>query len=165
MGVRCTAVENATLVRECSTRSLSEDDWDSMYDNDQRYLVNVDAFKERGDGMVDGIYQTAGASEHYDASYGGYNRFRAMLCREANGFDPEVIWEGDWSKMERLPFAPLINFADNEGFLGPKTCARLAADAALFPDLSIVRFNDYDEWPVWVRMFNIAADTGVIYYS
>ena len=33
-----------------------------------------------------------------------------------------------WTNQPPGPFVELINFADDEGFIGPKTCAKLAKD-------------------------------------
>lgn len=157
MGVDCTAYENVDLVEARGLRSMSDDDWDRVYDDGNIFLYNLDVFEERGDGLPTGIYRPSEETMRWSRSYGGYNRFRRELCLAVLGVEPEAVWH-DYVQYQDRPLAPLMHFADNEGFLGPKTCARLAADAASID-------VDVDGWPTWVEMFSLAADTGVIMYT
>ena len=52
-------------------------------------------------------------------SYHGYNAFRRALCRAALGVDPETVWD-DRDAWAGHPFVLLIDFADNEGCIGPE---------------------------------------------
>ena len=83
-------------------------------------------FEQRGDGLVEGAYRVSGETEAFRAgSYSGYNRWREQLCDMVCGRKPEAVWSGE---VAPLAFGELINFADNEGFIGPKTSAKLAND-------------------------------------
>lgn len=160
MGVDCTAYEAVTLVEARTISSMSDDDWDAVYDAGNLFLFNVAAFEARGDGLATGIYSPSGKRLAWSSSYGGYNRFRRALCLAALGVEPEAVWN-DYETYEPRPFAPLIHFADNEGFLGPMTCKRLAADA----EAPLVVPDYEDDWQRWRAMFALAAGTGVIRYS
>lgn len=63
-------------------------------------------------------------------SYGGYNNFRNELSLAALGIDANEVWnEVNHLRVdEDYPEAiyHLINFADNEGFIGPKAVKELS---------------------------------------
>jgi hypothetical protein len=59
-------------------------------------------------------------------AYGSYNRWRAMLCRAFMLAEPEDVWR-DLDQYAANPFIDLVNFADNEGCIGPVSAARLRA--------------------------------------
>ena len=160
MGVDCTAYERVTLVRACTTNSLSDDDWDAISEAGDLFLDNLPVFAARGDGMPEGIYHPTGKTLGWSSSYPGYGRFRQALCLAALHVEPEVVWD-NYDTYAAQPFAPLIYFADNEGFLGPETCKRLAADAEV--PLDVPGYDD--AWKRWQAMFKLAAGAGVITYS
>lgn len=173
MGVDCTAYETVTLVEERTVLSMSDDDWDAVSEAGNLFLFNLQQFKDRGDGLADGIYRPSGRTLRWSSTYTGYGEFRRALSRSALGVDPEIVWD-DYAAYEARPFAPLICFADSEGFLGPKTCERLSADAAA-PFPSPHHQDAWDDWCAtpgyegtwarWREMFDLAAGTGVIRYS
>lgn len=162
MGVDCTAFERVELVRVCDHTELSTADWDYLYEHDQRYLGNLPEFVERGDGLPDGIYQISGDSLSIHRSYGGYNAFRERLCWSVLGVSPRDVWN-DPDAYAHRSFFSIINFSDCEGFLGPRTCRRLALDTLALPYSP--KLDDWDDWPTWIAMFKLAADTGVITYT
>jgi len=70
------------------------------------------------------------------------------------------------------PFVELIDFADNEGIIGPRTSAKLAADlvdwksraeahAAAFENEDEGRFF-LDCYAEWTRAFDLAKNGGVV---
>jgi hypothetical protein len=143
---------------------VDEDDLEELYDQDYIYLENLPHFAERGDGLPIGLYKVSGHQLEWWARYSDYGELRRKLCIAIHHVEPEVIW-ADYEAYEAHAFAPFIDFPDNHGFLGTRTCGRLAADAAVtspqFPDGSY----EQEAWGVWVAMFNLAAGTGVIEYS
>lgn len=58
-------------------------------------------------------------------SYGGYGEWRRQLAALV-GCSASAIWKGGTAPA----FRELIHNADNEGVIGPKTCAKLAKDFA-----------------------------------
>jgi hypothetical protein len=84
---------------------------------------------------------------------------RGVLSRERAA---EYVWERDIQG----PFVELINFADNEGIIGPVVAAKLAKDFTEHQE----RANAYarlaprwcESYTNWRRAFEIAADAGAI---
>jgi hypothetical protein len=75
-------------------------------------------------------YTAEGGTMGFHAgSYGGYNRWRDGLARFALGV-PAVAVFGHPERYAEAPFVLLINFADNEGMIGPDASKLLAADFA-----------------------------------
>lgn len=164
MGLDVRSYEHVELVRACPLSGISDDDYDEHDRAGHVLLYNMEEFAERGDGLPDGFYRGKGATLHWQASYGGYNRFRRDLCVAVLGVEPETVWNDYATYLDR-PFAPLINFADNEGFLGPQTCSRLAADAEAVGMLDLADGWGQNPWPMWTKMFVSAAGTGVISFA
>ena len=146
---------------------------DGDYDEheDKHVLVYVlDAFLERLDGKPQGWYAVDGESAHFHAgAYGGYNRWREQLCEAALGVHPKIVWD-DPERFAGRPFVELINFADNEGAIGPKTSAKLLADFSQHPDLPGQVDNEPFDWFErkyweWHKGFALAADAGFVVFS
>lgn len=168
MGVSCNAYEHVTLVKACPANSMSEDDWDRLYDNGERFLDNLEGFVERGDGLPEGIYKATGDSDGVERSYGGYGAFREAVCKAIHGVEPRVVWDNPDDYVGK-PFYEWIDFADNEGFLGPKVCTKLAADFAQHRETVIAALThefDRSYYDGWVKLTRVAASgDGVIVYS
>lgn len=111
---------------------------------DSDYLLkNVKDFEARGDGIAHGWYECkkiAPSAGTIHWSYGGYSWWREQLARFAH---PDLhIPEGGTGYAKTHPystaiwanpamtgaFVELISFSDCEGFIGPKTCAKLYRD-------------------------------------
>lgn len=97
-------------------------------------------------------------------SYGGYNAWRDWLARVAGWAGAKECWKSK-TPSER-PFAELINFADNEGVIGPSVAAKLAKDFA-DNEPRAVALDDDGLWPIelyrkWRRAFEMAADGGAV---
>jgi len=107
---------------------------------DHLRLYNLDVFAERardlpiieehaaryGTLVRYGCFVANGRTDSVSMSYSGYNVWRERLCRSVLGILPQILWE-DPTRLS-LPFAPLINFADNEGTISWTTAARISAD-------------------------------------
>ena len=98
-------------------------------------------------------------------SYGGYGDWRALLCRVMNGVEPWTVWNNS-DKWKHTPFYGLINFADNEGCIGPVWSKRLAEEFengrlrfAQHPDVDQYSLDLYDKWS---KAFELAADGGFV---
>jgi hypothetical protein len=118
----------------------------------------------RSDGLPEGFYRTSDECHAFGAgSYSGYNTWREQLASLV-GTTPERVWAG---KDEPTAFYELINFADNEGFIGPKTSAKLHADFVAHYDMArsfIVEDRDWflRKYCDWMKAFEIAAKGGVV---
>lgn len=127
MGLDITAYERVKLVQACTLkelRELTERPDETRNDVTSLYYAHVD-YIPRADGLVEGFYEHSGEQVVFRAgSYGGYNRWRANLAMLVGTTDQKV-WD---MKPAHGPFVELIAYSDCEGFLGPKTSAKLAAD-------------------------------------
>lgn len=136
------------------------DDTACVYPNDD--------FPTRADGLEAGWYRWSGRQHDFRAgSYSSYNWWRDRLA-EMIGSSAQAIWQ----KPEPGPFVELIDFADNEGALGPATSRKLAADFADWADRaesfaatlgeSAGYFTEtYDNFR---RAFEIAATGGAVQF-
>src|SRR5882757_10407870 len=90
-------------------------------------LTIIPEFAERADGLEEGVYSFTEAFNFQAGSYSGYNEWRNQLAQLAGWKDDNAAWQATEG-----PFWELINFADNEGTIGPKTAAKLAQDFSDF---------------------------------
>lgn len=62
-------------------------------------------------------------------AYSSYNRFRSDLCEAALGLKVDEAWELAFNLADEEPYPSaiyhIINFADNEGFIGPSAVKEL----------------------------------------
>lgn len=103
-------------------------------------------------------------------AYSGYNRWRERLAKMA-GYPETLIsdeYYGDrmlcaaacWAGAPGI-FSELINFPNNEGTIGPKTCAKLAKDFNEFTPLDagpsfMSTYNNFK------TAFNSVGDSGCV---
>ncbi len=167
MGLDVTAYEKATLVQVMSVNEYNNnEDAQASVDRDAcLYYLYQDGERSQSDGMVDGIYtMNGGASFGFDAgSYGGYNAWRNQLARMMLDMTDRQVWDADEGSLAGRPFVDLINFSDCEGFIGPKTCAKLSADFANNQE----KANMGDErfrarYADWRKAFALASEGGVV---
>lgn len=95
-------------------------------------------------------------------SYSGYNCWREELAKAAE-LDLEDVWVNPEIHTDD-PFYELLDFADNEGTIGPEACADLAKD---FEDLA-VKYRMPQEcqelFDTWAMAFQDAANNGMIVF-
>lgn len=132
-------------------------------------------FPGRADKVEHGAYyEYSQRVEGISLGYGGYNKWRNELAKLAGW--PLVPDEGDSAKRSHAasawaatsgPFWELINFADNEGVIGGKVCAKLAKDFAEFQSKADAHPDEYfrEGYNSMRRAFEAAADTGAIDFS
>ena len=105
------------------------DSADSPYDVDDESFAHLypnDDFPSRADALVRGVYRSTGKRMEFRAgSYSGYSAWREALARLV-GTTAERVFAGTVPPA----FGELIDFADNEGLIGPQTSAKLAKDFA-----------------------------------
>lgn len=143
-------------------------------DPDAHYLSgNAAEFKARADGLEDGRYDADQCIGFAAGSYGGYNAWRDQLAQLAGyprvrhlaGYKPpeDLYAAGAWEATEG-PFWELINFSDCEGFIGPKTSAKLARDFAEFQAKADAHEDEWfrRKYAEWRKAFELAANDGAV---
>lgn len=114
--------------------------------------------------LPDRCYLPTGESLGFQAgSYSGYNQWREALCQAAHGVPTAEIWRNP-KKWADAPFFELLNFADNEGTIGPEAAADLYLDfvaqrVSVRPRLGEWEQEKYDDWSA---AFEMAAGTGLV---
>ena len=94
--------------------------------------------------------------------YGAHSAFRDALAMLVLGVSAETVWADPGAYRDR-PFFELIQFADNEGNIGPLACADLAADFAEHKrDAVGCDLAFQDDYRRWSDACHAAAGTGVL---
>lgn len=121
----------------------------------------------RAEGLQPGIYAPGGDRIEFKAgSYTGYNEWRDHLARLVGwGSDSEAFRAGPPpAGSPKAAFYELINFADNEGYIGPKVAAKLAYDFSEWAPRATVGQPAWfvDGYGKWRKAFELAADGGLV---
>lgn len=158
MGLDITALRKATYVGR-------DGDGDEMYEKGYHYAwINTD-FPGHADGRETGYYSAEDSLSFRAGSYSGYNHWRNQLAHMAHGVQADTIWRRPQDYMTK-PFFGLINFADNEGIIGPATAKRLAEAFAQYNDKARA-YDDgefYTLYQYWHVAFLAAADDGLVIF-
>lgn len=129
MGVSIDAIIEPVLAYTDEEYAALPDDESRDAAADTLYRVrNILAFAERADGRPEGWYTAVGVMRGPSSSYSGYGYFREQIAIRALGVEPEAVWSDEGGQYKGKPFYEIIDFADNEGAIGPVTCAKLAKD-------------------------------------
>ena len=129
------------------------------------YVVRHPNFPEHADGLREGCYSGTREMEFQAGTYSSYSEWRAHLCRMAHGVEPDVMWErpDEW---KGKPFYKLVNFADDDGTIGPWTSAKLHRDFVAWQDKAreqdgkVEGFSDL--YRKWTEAFRLASMEGVV---
>lgn len=157
MGLDITAYETLKLVR--ATNEISDEE----IDDGSLVHLYLAGFPVQADGMAEGLYEASSATHGFRAgSYGGYNRWRYNLAKLVNTTDEAV-----WANPQPGPFVELINFSDAEGFIGPKTCAKLTGDFAEWKDRAVRFPDEHEGWFLRIyssfhEAFELASKNGCV---
>lgn len=119
-------------------------------------------FPGRAEGLEHlAIYGYAEYEHVFSRSYVGYNRWRETLAKLA-GYTPDDAWDG--LVQAGAPFWELVNFADNEGAIGPVVAAKLLRDFEEFDERAKTIENDlfYQGYCSIRRGLELAADGGAL---
>lgn len=164
MGLDVTAYEHVELVEVRRSSSMSDDDWDGLYDSGRIWLANYD-FPERSSGWPDGIYQPSGKVDSEQNSYHGYSAFREDIAAVAHpGLTVADLRAMPIEELMAVPMGEFIWFSDCEGFLSGEVCARLAKAANEIPLPEFRQEYHAQKWENWMQLFELAADDGAIRY-
>jgi hypothetical protein len=134
MGLSITAWQRVELAKRKTLEEYLRDD-DRPEGTQFLYPVpRAPDMAERTDGLEPGYYRCSDEKVEFSVgSYSHYNRWREKLARLVLDHDVETIC-ADLERFKGKPFFELIYFADNEGFIGPVTSAKLAQDFADYAD-------------------------------
>lgn len=164
MGLDITAYRTATLHKAITLKEWNAGACEEYDDGNREFLYSDHPSRTQHDGMPEGVYDVSDGFGFRAGSYGGYNQWRAWLASVIGKTDQEI-----WDRPEPGPFVELIHFSDCEGFMGPKTSAKLAKDFAEWRDRAVVHASAAQnaEWLVkkyddWAKAFALAADSGVV---
>lgn len=118
-------------------------------------------FPGRGEGVkAKQMYRYKERYSFRAGSYSGYNDWRDLL----DDLSEQLIIDRP-EPQPGPPFMELINFADNEGVIGPIVSAKLAKDFADNAEAA-AKFSpdDYflDKYREWQKAFTMAADNGAV---
>jgi hypothetical protein len=123
MGLSVTAHEVAELLPE----HADSDDCGTL---DHACAFTLPGFEASAAGLELGRhYRLTGRQTERSWSYSGYNQFREALSRAALGVAPDAVWEARENGRDTWvghPFVLLIDFADNEGTIGPDATASIS---------------------------------------
>lgn len=157
MGLDITAHETLVLVRKCSVERFRDEEID---DPELECLYATKHFLAATDGMAGGVYRSTGKTSGFGAgSYGGYGEWRQQLARLVG-----TTAESVWADPKPGPFVELINNSDCEGFIGPVTSKKLAADFAAHQEAA-KKVGDqwfFARYLDWKRAFELAANGGAV---
>jgi hypothetical protein len=121
MGLDITAYKKLTIVPGAAINGDGEPEDDTLWTPGASMEWSEGHWPGRAAGIPDAkaVYSYTDSFCFHAGSYGGYNVFRSELESFARGAGP---------------FAELIEFADNEGVIGPVVSQKLAADFAKYQD-------------------------------
>lgn len=154
MGLDITAYKNLKLVEK---PELDEDgeivNWDSEWKPGASMEWSEKHFSGRGEGVnPNSVYTWEDSFGFRAGSYSGYGWWRRQLGQFAKGDD----------------FQELINFADNEGVIGPIVSKKLANDFSknLEEAIEFAAHLESEDWlelyNLWHRAFEIASENGAV---
>ena len=172
MGLDCTAYSHLELLPDVN------DDWDDEnrihafayagFERSTRGLADHDVKNERWGHTFIACrdYSPTEATKTYGwqaGSYSGYGAFRRALAA-LNGHSAEDYWHEDVPESE--PFYELVNFADNEGCIGPEAASDLLADFEQHRDQFHKAHAEHPWFPStydeWITALRLAADEGLV---
>jgi hypothetical protein len=150
----------------------TEIDWDAAYENGIVHVFAYNGFEQSLGGLTNETWvRSVGDEWSFRAgSYGGYSDFRDLLCTTVLGVSPNEVWTNA-EEYRYKPFYEIINFADNEGTIGPIACYDLSVDFAMHREMvadavAAMRDGDYfmEKYDEWTRAFADTAMTGLVQF-
>jgi len=172
MGLDITAYRNARPARPeiQSVINTAEEPREVAYNLGVQIPWINDNFPGREEGITPGVaYETDKETICAGLSYGGYNAWREALAQMVG-----IANIREWFRNPDMsvPFSELLNFADNEGVLGPVVCKRIAADfdvwsarAAEYTPRTLEAGYFRSHYSTWHAAFKHAACDGFVEYG
>jgi hypothetical protein len=163
VGLDITAYETVERIGDEFDPEKEDEYYDAGKEYFSLYLAH-ESFADHADDITPGAFTSNDEAMGFRAgSYGGYNHWREWLSERALGVSPEQVWH-NLDKYRDKPFFELIHFSDCEGFIGPKTSAKLAKDFAEHAEQIKEEQDEYNcaKYDLWQSAFELAADTGVV---
>ena len=162
-----------------------EPDFEEM-DQNGVFLYPNDSLLDQSEGIKGGEYVCEGIQGSFRAgSYSGYSSWRRTLAKMI-GWEIEDLWQHVGTLVQRnenlndvlnesdelkvdIPFVELLNFSDCEGFIGPKTSAKLYLDFLEWDEKAKVSdpFKGgyfYETYQEWTEAFKVASDGGCVIF-
>lgn len=150
------------------------------------FLYPNDSLLDQSEGIKGGEYVFEGIQGSFRAgSYSGYSSWRRTLAKMI-GWEIEDLWQHVGTLVQRnenlndvlnesdelkvdIPFVELLNFSDCEGFIGPKTSAKLYLDFLEWDEKAKVSdpFKGgyfYETYQEWTEAFKVASDGGCVIF-
>ena len=161
-----------------------EPDFEEMHQNSV-FLYPNDSLLDQSEGIKNGEYISEGIQGSFRAgSYSGYGSWRRILA-EMIGWEIEDLWRSVETLVQRnenlndvlnendrfsvdIPFVELLHFSDCEGFIGPKTSAKLHSDFLEWNE-NAKNFDSqnsyfYEKYQEWTEAFKVASDGGCVIF-
>ena len=155
-------------------------------EGDNVYLYPNDSLLDQSEGIQSGEYVCEGVQDSFRAgSYSGYSSWRRTLAKMI-GWDIEDLWRNVETLVQRnenlndvlnendrlsvdIPFVELLHFSDCEGFIGPKTSAKLHSDFLEWDEKAktVDPFKGgyfYETYQRWTEAFKVASDGGCVIF-
>ena len=167
------------------SRSYISDDIDMNVIPNGVYLYPNDSLLDQSEGIQSGEYACEGVQDSFRAgSYSGYGNWRRTLAKMI-GWEIENLWQHVETLVQRnenlndvlnendrfsvdIPFVELLHFSDCDGFIGPKTSAKLHSDFLEW-DENAKNFDSqnsyfYEKYQEWTEAFKVASDGGCVIF-
>ena len=160
-------------------------DWEADQEGSVWSIRGHSHFPLQAEGIEDGSYIATGEDLGFRAgSYSGYGMWRDWLSKAAYNLSAEQVWDGvDTEGYTGRPFEELINFADNEGIIGPIASKKLYRDFIRYEDKVMdevdswylkqhpteeINLDDFkwfqEKYHDWKNAFRIASDGGAVMF-
>ena len=154
-------------------------------EGDNLYLYPNDSLLDQSEGIQSGEYACEGVQDSFRAgSYSGYGSWRRTLAKMI-GWEIEDLWRNVETLVQRnenlndvlnendrfsvdIPFVELLHFSDCDGFIGPKTSAKLHSDFLEWNE-NAKNFDSqnsyfYEKYQEWTEAFKVASDGGCVIF-
>ena len=165
MGLDITAYSRLSKVADPVMEDECPVDWENQFHAHPASMsFTEENWPGRSAGVESGAVYTFAKKFGFRAgSYSGYGEWRRMLAAFAGVEDIDEAWR----EPKEGPFIELINFANNEGIIGPTVAAKLAKDFAEHQARADDFGDDDGDWwreqyAKWRQAFEMAADGGAV---
>jgi hypothetical protein len=132
-----------------------------IHSNHAVQYYTLEGLEARLEGFPAGWLTATFAGGFRAGSYSGYGAWRNLLAQTILRVPSSDVWRSR-RQFKGKPFVELIDFADNEGCIGPVVSAKLAKDFAqrrnTFAKGPLVSEYDLARYDSWAEAFAAAAE-------